>query len=495
MNNNAAGRANNSLFRQAGATFGCVFVAGVCLLISFAQCPIDEKLILAAWILAMGGISVWLFSRTAGNPTLNRLATLAAVGLTFAFPFKAVLSQCELGRDQVEHFFLPPSIFSDSLFSAVAYTLGAILALSVAVVHWQSCRIAHEKVEKQLNFPFMFLTISIALLIKYVAQYILIWGVPNVPSQNNVFLLTGAVAMFVKLGIFHLIIVAITAAIVSRTSKANWFVLGILSLCYLGLDFGIGSKYSLIYVMVAGVFSVAISTNRIRFSFKKLTMVTLIALTAISLYPIIHNYRFAKRRYGGRSTQKIVTEAVHMAMTRTDQNIVFGSLLGVAKRVNGFQNHAAAIIHRNALGVTWRDMISSSGATRNYTIAVTGIEHESNAFGITQSGMMAAQFENSPLKILLGSFLMNLSLYICAGWLLWRACDNVANWYAVGVSGGLFLVYFQFQGGNLAVVAKQLIVIGTTAYFCNYMFKKKRKSVGRKRAQAIQAPQQTGSHA
>ena len=477
MINQPSSQTNQALFRQSGTAFGCIFVAAVCVLTTVANCPIQEKLILSAWMLVMGIISLWLFNQTAGNPTLNRLATLASIGLTFAYPFKAILSQCELGEEQMRDFFVPPKLFSESLLSAVAYTAGAVVALSLAVTIWRKNRASKAKKEMQLNYRSMFFVIGLALLIKFVAQYILIWGVPNVPSQNNVPFITGAVAMFVKLGIFHLINVAIAAAIISRTTNFNYFILGLLVLIYLGLDFGLGSKYSLIYVLVAGIFSVAISTNQIQFSWQKLTAMALIAFFTMSMYPIIHNYRFAKRRSAGRTTQQVVMEAVEKAMIRTDQNIVFGSVLSVAKRINGFQNHAAAVLHANSLGVTWRDMISSSDVTQNYTSAVTGIKHESNAFGITQSGMMAAQCEQSLTKIFVYSVLLNFSLYIGSVWVFLYVCKNQANWYAIGVSGGLYLVYFQFQGGNLAVIVKQLIVISSTAYFSNYMFKKKRRRV------------------
>ncbi len=465
----------NSVFRKVGILIGTFLILCVCIMVPFTHCHTLEKVALAIWTVTMGAISIMLFSRTSSNPMFNRMITLCAFSLTFAFPFKAILSQSQLSRDQVMNFGIPHFLFKESLYPAIAYTLGAIFAL--AIITHLSCRgqFSQPKKDMRLNYSLIFLAIAVSLLIKFVAQYILVWGVPNVPTRNEIPLVTGATVMYCKLGVFHLINVAIATAVITRTSFANKIGIGILTIGYLGLDFGLGSKYSLVYIIIAGVFSVAISTIKIRFNWNKAVAMAVVALLAISLYPIIHNFRFAKRQIPNGTPTQILQRSVEMTLQKTNQNLVLASIFAVSKRINGFQNHAAAVLHKDKLNVSWDDMISSADTTRKYTIAVTGIRHESNAYGITQSGMLSMQFKNSLPPIFIGSLLLNLFVAGGVTWVAYYCCKNRSNWYAAGISLGLFLVYFQFQGGNLSFVGKQFLVIALTMYLSNFMFQEYRR--------------------
>ncbi|MEZ6096151.1 MAG: hypothetical protein R3C03_18320 [Pirellulaceae bacterium] len=469
----------NKTFLRLGLLLSVPFVLVVLVLAFFTVVEIDQKVTLVLWTIGLGFFSVFVFLKTSGDVSLNRTLTLIASYLVFAYPFKAILSQSELGDLQRRDFYISGELFTKSLLPAVAYTSGAVISLML--VYFLVRRLDMSRFERSFapRMGRLFLFIGISLLVKFVAQHILIWGVPNQPPRNVVPLVTGAVVMYCKLGIFHLVALAITLMFIYKTKMSDKVVLGSLIAGYLLLDFSVGSKYSLVYVVVAMVFSIALLKNEINLGQARVVMVLVACLAIISLYPVIHNYRFARKSNPRLDQFSLIQKAIRLTTERSDTNIMVDSVLQVAKRINGFQNHAAAVNFSATLRPGWKELLSSAEASQSYTQAVTGIDHESNTFGITHCGMMTMMFRGNWLQVFVSGILLNLALtglVVFSSYLITRV---KANWYAAGLSNGLFLVFAQFTGGNLGFSAKQYVTILFTIYMCNYFFVKKKIVVKR----------------
>lgn len=451
-------------------------------LVLVTSCDIGEKLLLFTWTLSVGAMMIGVFLHTKDHPPLNRYLVMLLVYVFIAFPLKATLSQIPFMSEIIEGYFIPKALFSESLIPAIAYTTGVLIAVGILLsMPYLGKPKKKSLLPRRFNYSLFLIVIGASLVVKVIAHYVLIWGVPNRPPQNVIPLVTGMTKMYVTLGIFHLLNVAI-AHLAIRGGKLNQKILvGVLSFAFVGIDWGIGSKYSTVYFLVTIITTAVLTTRTIKTKASTLFFIGILALVAFSAYPVVHSYRFAKKERPNASLEKLVSRSIATAIEKEDNYFALGGFLKIVQRVNGFQNHCSAISYHRQLDFRYRDLISSADASSRYTIAVTGIKHEANTFGITQSGMASGLFRLQVGQIFFYSVIMNTMFIFFLMHCIRRLSKPYENWLATGVSIGLFIVFSQFHGGNFLFIGKQGIVLLFAVWLANFFF-------FRPRPQAYAAP-------
>ena len=459
--------------------FALAAVVSACLtLILFTKCPIKNQLLLFGWTIGHGALLIGVFYRTKEHPPINRYLTLLSLYLLVAFPLKATLSQIPWLAEIVPGYALRPDLFDVSLIPAIAYTFGVAIAILIVMsLPYLGKPVKNSLVPGKFRYSRFIWVVIISLIVKAIAHYVLIWGVPNRPPQNVIPLVTGATKMYVTLGIFHLLNVAAAHIVISGGTVVQKSVVGVLAIIFVAMDWGIGSKYSTVYTLVMVVSTATIISYKIKTKRRPWILVVVCLLVAVMAYPVIHNYRFARRSAPNADLVDLISKSVELTVMKQEKqeeaSLFVSSFLKIVQRINGFQNHASAVLHQSKLGFEARDLISSSAISSRYTTVVTGIEHESNTFGITQSGMAAGLFRLEPLQVFCYSLTMNTIFLWSLLHYTRKICKRYENWLASGVSFGLFIVFMQFHGGNFLFIGKQLITLFFAAWLANTFITKK----------------------
>ncbi len=453
-------------------TAGMITAVVVCLsMIFLSTCSIRNMVFLFAWTLGIGSMMIWTFLRTKEHPPINRYLTLLTLYLFIAYPFKAIISQIPLASEIIPGYFIPSALFGQSLVPAIAYTMGVAAAVGVVMAFpYLATPRSKSLVPRNFNYTFFFYVIFVSLVIKAIAHYILIWGVPNRLPENVIPLVTGMTKMYVTLGIFHLLNVAFVHMSIRGAKMHHKWMFAALTITYLGLDWGIGSKFSTIYCLVMVISTAVLTTRVIKTKARTLILIGLLVLVTITAYPVVHNYRFAKRASPNAPLGNLISRAIEISNEKESSFLAVGGFLKIVQRINGYQNHSSAVAHHNRLKFGYRDLISSTDATSRYTIAVTGIKHEANSYGITQSGLASGLFRLNPIKIFFYSISMNALFALFLLHYTRLTCKPYENWLATGVTCGLFIVFAQFHGGNFLFIGKQMSVLFFAIWLANFFF-------------------------
>ena len=446
---------------------------GMCLtLILFTKCPIKNQLLLFGWTFTHGALLATVFYRTREHPPINRYLSLLALYLLVAFPLKATLSQIPWLASIVPGYALRPDLFDISLTPAIAYTFGVAIAIFIVMsLPYLSKPSKNSLAPGKFRYNRFIWVLIVSLVVKAIAHYVLIWGVPNRLPQNVIPLVTGATKMYVTLGIFHLLNVAVAHIVISGGTTVQKCTVGVLMSVFVAMDWGIGSKYSTIYTLVMVVSTATIISYKIKTKRRPWVLVLTCLFIAVMVYPVIHNYRFTRRASPNADLVDLVSKSIELTVMKNERqeeaSLFVSSFLKIVQRINGFQNHASAVLHQQKLGFEARDLISSSAISSRYTTVVTGIEHESNTYGITQSGMAAGLFKLEPFQVFCYSLTINAIFLISLLHCTRKICKRYENWLASGVSFGLFIVFMQFHGGNFMFIGKQLITLFFAAWLAN----------------------------
>ncbi|MAT70903.1 MAG: hypothetical protein CMJ58_15415 [Planctomycetaceae bacterium] len=424
----------------------------------------SQSLVLLAWSLLCGLAPFVLFANMPGGYFLQGVACLLSVYFWIAYPVKAIFSQTYVQSDLILNYYVPPHLFADCLAPSIAYSVCGLLATAAALRFLAGKAVDRTTATRRPNIRLLLTVTFFALLLKAIIHYWLGWGLPGLEPPNAIPLVTGAIVMLCRLGIFHLISVAIFIAISHRNLPARYKYLTGLSACaYLALDMGIGSKYSLAYLGTTLLSASIVGLRRTKANTRKLAAVLVSVTCIVACYPFVQQYRFVRLGHPNAAPTQLIDRAIKQTFERTDYNVVAVAFLSVLERINGFQNYCAARAYN--VNASWGHMLASRDLTASYTTSVLGFRSTNTAMGLTQVSVLSSLAKHDPviLAALTFSFCFVLTA-ACAGGAL-AAIRSAVNAAAAGLTIGLFLVFCLFTGGDLLFLGKQYFVICATVFF------------------------------
>ena len=445
---------------------GTVFFAALSFL---TMVPGVYALVLAFNCIATGSIAFWIGKTTRGRGHEDTVVKLFCFYLLFAFSWKAIVARLPLPDAYLREFIVPLPLFKEALPITIAYTLGAFLAVFVAV------KFSRAKQLRQTIFKGSMMPIQIAIIfslaLKAFTQFQFDWGVPGAEPRNVIPQVTGMIVMHSRYGIHFMLSLLVLQVAQQSGSQASRIATILLCIINLALDIAVGAKFSLIYFSVTFVFAFLYARpNNKNYKMRHVVVIALsAAVLVITFYQFAQYYRFSRLSNGNQTVTQIAATAFDNVLERSEDSFVLQSAAKVLKRVNGFQNTAATIQHEGQLKVRLRHLIASTDITEVYTQLTTGIKNKNNANGLTQCGFFAVFSKMNPMQVFFSSLLFNFALYIGMFQLLRICVRSVENAAIVGLTVGLLLVTVQFAGGNLLFYGKQLLILLIASFLVDFV--------------------------
>lgn len=416
---------------------------------------------------------LWLSWRQAqclgpASPVIKSLLSY----ITFAFLIMGLLLSANGGRDgepgrsielAADQEFI--SILGISLYSFV------VIACCLQTGIWLRINPPRRKFHIRLrttkgNLQRLQLTLLSALIVKFLTNYVLGWGVPALVPTNTIPLVTGFSVYLVRDGILLLIAFAIYYSRTLREHKRRGIYA--LIIAAVSLDVFMGSKFLLMGLAFVSAPLVIQRLRRQEFM-RRTASIGLLAAVAVLLLVI---YQAANTlRFLNLDDALAASEVVRQSVERAVDGGLWYAVLAITERVTGAESVVAASAMSGLFDVGISDIFLQSDFGTRYTAAVTGVEDENLAVGATLAATYTLVCNNNLLCLAGTSYSVTLALLIPVIWVIQRTGRSFELTYALALVCALTLVHAQLSSGALIIFANRLIVVYITAAGLNRLMR------------------------
>lgn len=362
---------------------------------------------------------------------------------------------------------LLPSHLSDDGYlklSSIAntYTISVIISCILFINLRKIFKISHTSNARQINNietlsqlnKNYYLAFTIILILKWIVNIRLGWGVPATVPANSIPLLTGLLVIIVRDGALLFSYLAIYEVFNFRLNTRQKLTRILLILIFLALDSAIGSKFGLIGLMIG--LAVTLSRRALLIKGRNKIYLILIFLLFIILfipiYQFLNIFRFVRLDTNLDYYQTFIT-----VLDKTDIAISV-SIAAIFSRVTGLEGLIQIIMYGDGLKFNFFDYLVESDFSKNYTYLSSGLDSTDMGVGASLSAVNYIFSDRTlifySLTTIICTLILMFSLAIVGNFVSGRRKDEL---FAYTCFSSLILIHMQMASGNLLHHFKQLI--------------------------------------
>ncbi|TWT80844.1 hypothetical protein CA13_22900 [Planctomycetes bacterium CA13] len=418
--------------------------------------PFVSAFAVAAWVVTGTLLTIALSQSIKPNQITFILLSPFCFYLLFAYVYKAVASYNPDNTVVV-------MIFGDGdRATSPSFGLALTMAATGVSASWLAIWLSRTKLAPQLemkrhgriNEPLLYSVILVSLVVKWIASYRLGWGVPGAQISGAIPLVTGVVVIYCRFGLLLLLTATIYHALVVKRSLLKAALASTVTMAFVLMDLGIGSKYSLVYVVViAALVLFQYSTTNRRPPIALYVFLFFAASSCLVLYKYVNYYRFARLR----GQEMSITEMVDFAKVFAATDEKSGSR--ILNRINGFEKVLLSMEYaediKNPAPI---DVLIPGDFADNFTTSVTGSKESINAVGCTQIGFFALFCNRIPIVFFPVMLAVQLSLIALSSASM-KVLQYRETIIVTAMVLAIFIVIFQFASGALLNRGKEFAII------------------------------------
>lgn len=452
-------QSNRSGVLRLLAGVGIVLVTIVFLLLTLfgMECPFEYRVLVFFWILLNTVLCVVAWRSTRNKPLLRIIFSFVILYYQLAYTYKTVLMYLPQTETLIYWIGTPSRPSLDILGKVLV--LGVIIVTGMYISIILAARIskvdeAFAKNVTEIRFFLLLIICVVFILIKYVVHFVFKWGLPGSEVAQGIPIVTGILVLFSRFGLFFLCSSYLYLSIVIKRDRIHACLAILVTVCYLGMDFMIGSKFSLAYIAVVLFFIVLFFKQRHGLLPKVPLLIAFVFfIFASTFYKYINFFRYARIQGEEIGIINFIDYAISKgAGEQSGTSEIIG-------RINGMDLFASAVSFSDFMKPSLINLLWSDSLRQEYTTALAGgtqIAH--HAVGFTQAGFIALLCRGNVLLSFFATVLIMTFLFVFFIWASLRFIQSEELRPLAAVVLGISLVFLQFSGGGVVFFMKELFI-------------------------------------